>query len=150
MSSPLRTNLENPYLAPFCHSQALLPMFSQGLQFVFCATTFSLCTSAIKPALRSTCPSHHILLVRRPYLGHGDLIEGSLSIGDDYLSLVLRKPFFCEADQRLCFRYTDSTIPLLPKSGISIPQPSSVAAQPGLCRTWSETPKTGFLITRLI
>ena len=24
-----------------------------------------------------------------------------------------------EADQRLCFRYTDSTIPLLPKSGIS-------------------------------
>ena len=24
----------------------------------------------------------------------------------------------CEADQRLCFRYTDSTIPLLPKSEI--------------------------------
>ena len=24
----------------------------------------------------------------------------------------------CEADQRLCFRYTDSTIPLLPKSKI--------------------------------
>ena len=23
-------------------------------------------------------------------------------------------------------------------------------AQPGLCRTWSETPKTGFLTTRLI
>ena len=46
------------------------------------------------------------------------------------LSLVMRKPFFCicenkdadqlrgnrEADQRLCFRYTDSSIPLLPKS----------------------------------
>ena len=46
------------------------------------------------------------------------------------LSLVMRKPAFCicenkdadqlrgnrEADQRLCFRYTDSTIPLLPKS----------------------------------
>ena len=42
----------------------------------------------------------------------------------------MRKPVFCicvnidadqlrvnrEADQRLCFRYTDSTIPLLPKS----------------------------------
>ena len=27
----------------------------------------------------------------------------------------------CEADQHLCFRYTDSTIPLLPKSEISIP-----------------------------
>ena len=50
-----------------------------------------------------------------------------------YKSLVMRKPAFCicenkdedqlcgncEADQRLCFRYTDSTIPLLPKSEIS-------------------------------
>ena len=46
------------------------------------------------------------------------------------MSLVMRKLDFCicenkdadqlrgnrEADQRLCFRYTDSTIPLLPKS----------------------------------
>ena len=45
----------------------------------------------------------------------------------------MRKPAFCicenkdadqlrgnrEADQRLCFRYTDSTIALLPKSEIS-------------------------------
>ena len=41
----------------------------------------------------------------------------------------MRKPAFylcenkdtdhCAADQRLCFRYTDSTIPLLPKSEIS-------------------------------
>ena len=45
-----------------------------------------------------------------------------------YMGLVMRKPAFCicenkgadqlrgnrEADQRLCFRYTDSTIPLLP------------------------------------
>ena len=45
----------------------------------------------------------------------------------------MRKPAFCkcenkdadqlrgnpEADQRLCFRYTDSTVPLLPKSEIS-------------------------------
>ena len=50
-----------------------------------------------------------------------------------YMSLVMRKPAFCicenkeadqlrgnrEADQRLCFRYTDSTIPLLSKSEIS-------------------------------
>ena len=49
------------------------------------------------------------------------------------MSLVVRKPAFCicenkdadqlrgnrEADQRLYFRYTDSTIPLLPKSEIS-------------------------------
>ena len=49
------------------------------------------------------------------------------------MSLVMRKPVFCicenkdadqlrgnhEADQRLCFRYMDTTIPLLPKSEIS-------------------------------
>ena len=80
------------------------------------------------------------------------------------MSRVLRKSAFCicenkdadqlhgncEADQHLCFRYTDTTIPLLPKSEISSLQPSSVAVQPGLCRTLSETPKTGFLRTRLI
>ena len=79
------------------------------------------------------------------------------------MSLVMRKPAFCicenkdadqlrgnrEADQRLCFRYTDSTIPLLPKSEIASLSPSSVTVQSGLCRTWSETPKTGFLTTRL-
>ena len=49
------------------------------------------------------------------------------------MSRVVRKPAFCicenkdadqlrgnrEADQRLCFRYMESTIPLLPKSEIS-------------------------------
>ena len=55
-----------------------------------------------------------------------------------------------EADQRLCFRYTDSTISFLPKYEISSLQPSSVAVQPGLCGAWSETPKTSFLRTRLI
>ena len=52
---------------------------------------------------------------------------------DDYLSLFMRKPSFrlcenkdadqlrgnCEADQRLCFRYMVSIIPILPKSEIS-------------------------------
>ena len=51
----------------------------------------------------------------------------------DYMSRIVRKPDFClgenkgadqlrgnrEADQRLCFRYSDSTIPLLLKSEIS-------------------------------
>ena len=50
-----------------------------------------------------------------------------------YMSRIMRKPDFCicenkridqlrgnrKADQRLCFHYTDSTIPLLPKSEIS-------------------------------
>ena len=50
-------------------------------------------------------------------------------------------------DQRLCFRYIDSTISLLPKPEISS---HSVAVQPGLCQTWSETLKTRFLATWLI
>ena len=45
----------------------------------------------------------------------------------------------CEADQRLCFRYMDSTIPLLSKSKISCLQPSSVLVQLSLCQTCSET-----------
>ena len=48
----------------------------------------------------------------------------------------------CEADQRLCFRYADSSISLLSKSKISSVLPLSVAAQAGLCQTWSEIPKT--------
>ena len=73
-------------------------------------------------------------------------------------SLVIRKPAFCicenkdadqlrgdrEADQRLCFRYTDSTIPLLPKSEISSLSQFSVAAQLGLYQTWSETRRPVF------
>ena len=80
------------------------------------------------------------------------------------MSRNVRKPDFCicenkdadqlrgnhEADQRLCFRYMDSTTPLLSKSEISSPLLSSVIVQPGLCRAWSESPKTGFLTSRLI
>ena len=61
------------------------------------------------------------------------------------LSLVMRKLDFCicenkeadqlcgsrEADQRLCFRYMDSTIPLLSKFKIARLKPSSMAVQPG-------------------
>ena len=51
-----------------------------------------------------------------------------------------------EADQRLCFRYSDSTIPLLHKSEISSLLPFSVAVQPGLVGNQN----VGFLMTRLI
>ena len=47
------------------------------------------------------------------------------------------------ADQRLCFRYIDSTIPLLPK--VQVSSHSSMIVQPGLCLIGSEIPKTGFL-----
>ena len=87
----------------------------------------------------------------------------SLFSDTNIVSLIVRKPAFCicenkdadqlrsncAADLRLCFRYTDSTIPLLPKSEITNIQPFPVAVQTALCRTWSETLKTGFLTTRL-
>ena len=78
----------------------------------------------------------------------------------------MRKPAFCicgnedadqlrcnrEADQRLCSRYIDSmhVLSILSKYEISSLQPSCVVVEPGLCGTWSETPKTGFFKTRLI
>ena len=81
-----------------------------------------------------------------------------------YLSLCMRKPTICmgenkdadqlrgnrEADQRLCFRYTDSTFPplLIPK--FSRFWVSSVTVQAGLCWTWSETQIVGFVMHRLI
>ena len=37
-------------------------------------------------------------------------------------------------------------MPLLPKSEISNFLRSSVAAHAGLCQTWKEIPKTGFLV----
>ena len=49
----------------------------------------------------------------------------------------------CTADQGLCFHYTDSTIPLLPIFLVSSHLPS-------FCQTWSETRKTGFLVTWFI
>ena len=68
--------------------------------------------------------------VRPPSLTSSETPEDWFLIN---MSLVTRKLDFClcenkgayqlrsncEADQRLCFRYTDSTIPLLPKSEIS-------------------------------
>ena len=56
----------------------------------------------------------------------------------------------CRADCCLRFRYIDSTIPLIPKSKILSLLPSYVFEQPGLCQTWSETLKTGLLMTQLI
>ena len=61
-------------------------------------------------------------------LGSGTLCQFLLTLHLYEMSRVVRKPAFCicenkdadqlrgncEADQRLCFRYSDSTIPLLP------------------------------------
>ena len=73
------------------------------------------------------------------------------------MSLVMRKLDFCicenkdadqlrgnrEADQCLCFCYTEGTIPLLPTYEITSFKLSSVTVQPGFV-TWLETSKTGF------
>ena len=47
-------------------------------------------------------------------------------------------------------RCLDSIIPLVSKPEISSLYLASVAEQASLCLTWSQTPKTGFLVTRLI
>ena len=76
----------------------------------------------------------------------------------------MRKPTICigenkdadqlrgnrEADQRLCFRYTDSTISLLLKSEISSFWLSSMTVQASLYQTWWGTQIVGFLTHRLI
>ena len=67
----------------------------------------------------------------------------------------MRKHAFCicenkDADQLHVNRmYVDSTIPLVSKFEMSSLFSLSVAIQPGLCRTWSETSKTCFLTTWL-
>ena len=79
------------------------------------------------------------------------------------MSLVVRKPAFIICEQRrrsawhprslisaFVVRCLDSIISLVYISHISRLQLASVAEQAGLCLTWSETPKTGFLATRLI
>ena len=91
-------------------------------------------------------PSHKIL-------GNNFLEKFTICFVKNYMSRLMGKPTICigenkdadqlrgnrEADQRLCFRYSDSTIPLLSKSKISSLWPSSVTVQAGLCRACSET-----------
>ena len=81
-----------------------------------------------------------------------------------YMSRAIRKPAFAYVKTKLQISCVvtpqvisalfslpeDSTIPLLSKSEISSLWPSSVAVQPDLYWSWSVTPKTGFLMTRLI
>ena len=69
-----------------------------------------------------------------------------------HLSRSTRKPAIClcsncTADRCLCFRHTDSTIPLLLISKVSSLQLYSVTVQPGLCQTWSEPKLLVFLCT---
>ena len=79
------------------------------------------------------CACNYVVSVWRGFSSSGCLGWAALFYSIPYKSRVMRKPTFCicenkdadqlrgkrEADQRLCFCYTNSTIPLLPKSEIS-------------------------------
>ena len=47
-------------------------------------------------------------------------------------------------------RCVESIIPILAKSKVSRLKLASIAEQAGMSLTWSQTPKTGFLVTLLI
>ena len=64
------------------------------------------------------------------------MVKPTICIGENKAADQLRDNR--EADQRLCFRYTDITIPLLFKSDLSSFWPASVTVQGGLCWKWSE------------
>ena len=95
--------------------------------------------------------------------GISNLTGSGLCPSARHMGLCVRKPTICmgknkdadqlrgnrEADQRLCFRYTDSTFPPLLISKFSRFWVSSVTVQAGLCWTWSETQIVGFVMHRL-
>ena len=79
------------------------------------------------------------------------------------MSFVMRKSAFCicenkdadqlrsncAADQRLCFATGIVEYLYFLNPTFQASRHLLSVVQPGLCRTWSETPKTGFLTTRL-
>ena len=81
---------------------------------------------------------------RKAYMSRR-IVKATIFIGKNKGADQLRSN--CEADQRLCFRCTDRTIPLLSNSKISSLLPSSVSVQLGLCRTWSRPKLLVFLCT---
>ena len=90
------------------------------------------CNNVLHQSLDNTqrfmfCISFKLQLSRR-------MGKPTICIGENKGADQLRSD--CEADQRLCFHYRDSTILLLSKSKISSLLPSSVTVQPGLCQTW--------------
>ena len=138
MTLLIETTVKVSKLCELCNTQPPVPYFH-----FYCTSTACQCELFI----RVTCPCNVYPLI--PHF---------------YMSRVMRKPDFClcenkgadqlrsncEADQRLCFRYTDSTLSLLIKSEISSFYAASGTVHVGLCQTWLETPKTGFLASRLI
>ena len=88
-----------------------------------------------------TYADHKTLTVLISKLMHR-ISEVSALTALDEKSRGMRKP-----NQRLCFQYTDSTIPLLHKFKVASLLQSSEVVQPGLYWTWSETPNQNFMVT---
>ena len=113
---------------------------------------FSTLTRIFSCMLMSSLVYEKCLKCVKAFSSEKKAFDNKHKFGTNYLSRYMRKPTICicenkgadqlrgnrEADQRLCFRYRDSTIPLLFKSKLSSLYPASMTVQPGLCRTWSE------------
>ena len=99
-------------------------------RFITCISLLSY----LETYANSTAPDETPQNVAQNVLSHLGLYCLLIGISlKNEMSLVMRKPAFCicenkdadqlrggrEADQRLCFRYMDSTIPLLSKYEIS-------------------------------
>ena len=146
-----------------------MPLFSHRQNVGFS------CLSSNKDVLRyerKFCPKGHHLasqLIRKPMFDSFFLHISSMGLdfhqcrtcNTSHMSCIVRKLDYClcknkgaETAQLIStFDFatqSDSRIPLLPKSKISSSLTFSETVQAGLCRTWSETLKTGFLAPWLI
>ena len=113
-----------------------------------------------------TCQILNFLTIISNHLSTGRLYPNGKCLGmKQYMSHVMRKNLFMlyanykGADQpahprslisAFVVRCIDSIIPLVFISKISSLYLVSMAAQASLCLTWSQTPKTGFFMMRLI
>ena len=122
---------------PYIFQVLYVLCFTRPRYQVICYRTIDPLVSTGTP-VSSTTYDHLLsktdILMRDSYIRGGktwtEFLQTRLGRQTVYMSRVMRKPVFCicenkdadqlrgnrEADQRLCFRYIDSTIPLLPKT----------------------------------
>ena len=96
---------------------------------------FTLCNT-----LTSNTLTHMSLVVRKPFFAYAKT-KTQISFAAN-AKLISAFVFAIRIEQPLCY--------LNPKIQVSIRLLWLYIVQPGQCRPWSETPKTGFLTTRLI
>ena len=123
----LRSNCAADQRLCFRYKDSTIPLFSKTLA-IFCGCTARFMSELVQNP-EDGFPHDKAQIVKIIPKGQNGRTD-QLCIN---MSLVMKKPDFClcenkdadqlhsncEADQRLCFRYLDSTIPLLSKSEIS-------------------------------